>query len=313
MRQLGVTAVMLAAVCPAWLGAAEAAAPAVAEIQIRKDIVYGRAGGVDLKLDLAVPASGAGPFPAILYFHGGGWQAGNKWHGHGWIRAFAAQGYVGASVGYRFAPEFKWPAQVHDAKAAVRYLRAHARELNLDPERIGAAGDSAGAYLALMLGVTDPRDGLEGDGGNPGFSSRVQAVATYYTATDFTNLGKSKPDPKTEADTFKYYKKSIAEVMTDFLGTKDPADPILKKISALPYVDRSDAPTIIFQGDADPIVRPEHAELLDRAMTAAGVSHELVMVPGGGHGWTGKLRDATNLQTAAFFARELKTKPQSRQ
>lgn len=279
---------------------------AIAEPQIQKDIVYGHADGVALKLDLVQPLSGKGPFPAILYFHGGGWQAGNKWHGHGWIKAFAAQGYVGATVGYRFAPEFKWPTQVHDVKAAVRYLRAHARELNIDPDRIGVMGDSAGGYLALMLGVTGPADGLEGDGGNPGVSSKVQAVASYYSATDFTQLSKTKPSPETEASTFKYYKKTGAQVMIDFLGTEDPNDPILKKISVLGYVSKGDAPTIIFQGDADPIVMPEHAQKLDSAMAAAGVEHQLVIVPGGGHGWTGKLRDATNLQLAAFFEKELK-------
>jgi acetyl esterase/lipase len=108
---------------------------------------------------------------------------------HKWIRTYASLGYVGVSVAYRFAPQFKWPAQVQDVKTAVRYLRAHAGELDIDPAHIGVMGESAGGYLALMLGVTSPGDSLEGKSDYPELSSSVQAVVSYFSATDFTLPG----------------------------------------------------------------------------------------------------------------------------
>src|SRR5690606_18358086 len=121
-------------------------APApVAKPTLVENIVYGQVGGVDLKLDMTKPVPGAEPTPVMVYFHGGGWQAGSKRDGRTWCGFFANQGILGVTVGYRFVPEYPWPAQVQDAKAAVRYLRAHAKELNIDPNRIIAMGDSAGA------------------------------------------------------------------------------------------------------------------------------------------------------------------------
>ena len=172
------------------------------EVSITKDIVYGHTGGVDLKLDIGYP-KGKGPFPVILFFHGGGWQQGDKWHMHRWIQKFASSGYAGVAVGYRFAPEFKWPSQIQDAKTAVRYLRAHAKELNIDPNRIGAMGESAGGYLALMLGVTSPPDGLDGENEYAEFSSRVQAVTSFFSATDFT-LPPTQLTPEKDEEMLKY-------------------------------------------------------------------------------------------------------------
>jgi acetyl esterase/lipase len=277
------------------------------DIFIEKDIVYGHAGGVDLKFDLAKPIEGIGPFPIIVFFHGGGWQAGDKSHGHHWIQMFAKSGYVGVTVGYRFAPAFKWPSQVQDAKTAIRYLRANAEALNIDPDRIGVMGESAGGYLALMVGVTDPADDLEGDGGSPEISSGVHAVVSYFSVSDFTLPG-AKLSQEVETDVMQYYKKPLSEVLADFIGTQDPDDSILTKMSVITYIDKNDPPVQIFQGDTDPFVSVEQAQRLKRALEKANVPHELVLVKGGGHGWTGELQDKTNRQMLAFFERELKQK-----
>ena len=156
-------------------------AQSIEGISISKDIVYGRVQDVDLKLDMARPAEVKATYPALVFFHGGGWQQGDKSHMHRWLNKFASVGYVTVSVGYRFAPAFKWPSQVEDAKTAIRFLRAHAKEFNIDPNRIGVMGESAGGYLALMLGFTDPTDSLEGEGGYQSFSSSVQAVVSFYS------------------------------------------------------------------------------------------------------------------------------------
>jgi len=263
-------------------------------IIIKKNVVYGSAEGVDLKLDIGHPV-GKGPFPVILFFHGGGWQQGDKSHMHKWIQKFASSGYVGVSVGYRFAPRFKWPTQVKDAKKAIRYLRAHAGELNIDPDRIGTMGESAGAYLALMLGVTSPGDNLEDLMDFPEFSSRVQAVVSYFSATDFTLPGLQLTLAQ-EAEMQNYYKKSLKEVRTDFTRAYGSDDPILKKISLLSYVDQGDAPVLMFHGDSDPFVSIEHPRKLQAALEKANVPNQLIIVKGGGHGWTGSLQEETTRQ-----------------
>jgi acetyl esterase/lipase len=275
------------------------------EVSILRDVVYGHAGGVDLKFDVAKPVDGSGPYPAIVFFHGGGWQQGHKSHMHRWLRRFASEGYVAVTVGYRFAPEFKWPCQVQDAKAAVRFLRANAKGFSIDPDRIGAMGESAGGYLALMLGVTSLNDGLEGDGGSAEHSSRVQAVVSFFSAADFTSPRK-KLSPTVENEIQKYYGKSLPQVLADFTGASDNSDPLLKKISVFPYIDAGDPPVLLFQGDEDPFISVEQAGKLSAAFAKANVEHELVIVEGGGHGWTGALQDQTSLQMSEFFRRTLK-------
>jgi acetyl esterase/lipase len=290
--------------CTVWLQSISLHGQSTDAITIDKEIIYGHAGGVDLRLDIGKP-DGPGPFPVVLFFHGGGWQQGDKSHMHRWIRQFVAKGYAGVSVGYRFAPRFKWPSQVEDAKQAVRYLRAHADSLHIDPKRIGAMGESAGAYLALMLGVTAPKDSLEGQTDLSQYSSKVQAVVSYFSATDFTIPGLALT-PALDSAIQLYYKKSLKEVRADFTGATGPDDPILKKISVLGYVDKADAPVLIFHGDQDPYASIEHAYRLHAALDKVHVSNQLIIVKGGGHGWTGELQDKTTVQMFEFFDGRLK-------
>ncbi|MBK6479587.1 MAG: alpha/beta hydrolase [Saprospiraceae bacterium] len=236
--------------CTFWLQSISLHGQSTDKIAIDKDIIYGHAGGVDLKLDIGKP-DGPGPFPVVLFLSWWRLATGIKSHMHRWIRQFVVKGYVGVSVGYRFAPRFKWPSQVEDAKQAVRYLRT-CRFSHIDPKRISAMGESAGAYLALMLGVTAPKDSLEGQTNLPQYSSKVQAVVSYFSATDFTLRGPPLT-PALEAAIQQYYKKSLKEVRADFTGASSLDDPILKKISVLHYVDKTDdAPVLIFHGDQDP-------------------------------------------------------------
>lgn len=271
-------------------------APASPPLAIRLEagLVYSHAGGQELQLDVIRPADTT-PVrrPAVVYFHGGGWQAGKRQDAHRMLRFLAAQGFVGVTVSYRFAPAFPWPAQVHDAKTAVRYVRSHANEWGIDPARIAAAGDSAGGYLALMLGVTQPADGLEGGGEWSEVSSRVQAVVSYYSAADFTvrlapaqpaTAEETKRQAELEALFQAYYKKSGRQVLADWSGTDNPDDPVWRRLSPVTYIDAGDAPVLILHGDADVVVPVAQARLLDRALGAVGVPHELVVVPGGDHG-----------------------------
>ncbi|HEY3322749.1 MAG TPA: alpha/beta hydrolase [Planctomycetota bacterium] len=243
---------------------------------IQQDVVYGKAGGVELKLDLAVPpaTAGDGPFPLLVLIHGGGWCGGTKLSYHNAIREYAKKNYVAATVEYRFAPKFKFPAQVEDVKCAVRYLRAHAKELKIDPKKVAALGDSAGGHLSLMLGLMDSKDGLEGDGGNPEQSSKVQAVINYYGPTDFT-VGSAAWNPM------------VIGLVTNFLGTTDEKAPIVAQSSPITYINAGDPPILTFHGTADLIVPLDQAKRLHEALKKAGVTERLEIIEKGGHGFRG--------------------------
>jgi acetyl esterase/lipase len=266
---------------------------------VSHDVVYGNADGVDLKMDLAKPSKGDGPFPAVLCIHGGAWQTGSKDDFGSLIVTFAQNGYLAASAEYRMAPNYKWPAEIEDVKCAVRYLRAHAKELNIDPNNIYATGASAGGHLALMLGVTDPKDGLEGTGGNPQESSRVQAVANFYGPSDLRlwNAGLKKDIPEQKA-----MLESSKKILEDFLGTSDRSSPVMATVSPITHIDANDAPIITFHGTKDNIVSIDQAKLLHAVLEKAGVPQKLVIVEGEGHGWGGETMKDSIRQTLSFFA-----------
>ncbi len=145
-----------------------------AEVTVKENVAYGKAGDAELKLDIALP-DGEGPFPAIVFIHGGGWYQGNRQAYKAAINEAAKRGYVAATITYRLMKfdEAKketttatpiFPTQIHDAKAAIRYLRANAEKYHVDPDRIGVTGGSAGGHLSLLVGLTDQDDKLEGEG-----------------------------------------------------------------------------------------------------------------------------------------------------
>jgi acetyl esterase/lipase len=159
-------------------------AAAEPKVKAERDLVYAKVGGRELKLDLARPEEGDGPFPAVLVIHGGAWRGGDKGHMGPLLTEFARHGYVAVSPQYRFCPKEVFPAQVHDVKAAVRWLKANAKAYHVDPEQVGAIGFSAGGHLALMLGVTGPADGLEGDVSADAPDTRLKAVVNYFGPTE---------------------------------------------------------------------------------------------------------------------------------
>ena len=154
--------------------------------------------------------------------------------------SFAQQGYVAATIQYRFCPEHRFPAQIEDVKCAVRYLRAHADQYHIDPERIGAIGFSAGAHLSMMLGTMGPEDGLEGEGGWPKQSSRVQAVVSFFGPTELD--AEDIPAP------------SIPLVNALIGGSKTEFPKQFRAASPLHYVSQGDAAMLLFQGTEDPLV-----------------------------------------------------------
>jgi acetyl esterase/lipase len=244
-------------------------------------ITYGKGGDVELKLDLARPASGKGPFPALIFMPGSGWgywSVGRRQYCSALIEA-AERGYVAVAVDHRLISvkendkiKYLFPAQVYDVKCAVRWLRANAKKYKIDPNRIGAVGHSSGGHLALMLGLTDPSHGLEGECGNSKFSSRVQAVVSLAGPTGLISLYHESSEP------------NIPILLVEFLGGTPEEVPDQYKIaSPLTYVSKDDPPVLTIQGDRDLAVPPKQAELLDAKMKEAGASHMLIIKKGAGH------------------------------
>jgi acetyl esterase/lipase len=264
------------------------------DILFERDVVYGTGAGEELKLNLGRPKEQSGPTPCVVVIHGGGWAAGNK-NGHdAHVYELVKRGYVAATVGYRFAPKHIFPAQVEDVKCAVRFLRANAEKYGIDKGRIGAVGFSAGAHLSMMLGTMDKEDGLEGEGGNPGESSKVNAVVSWFGPTDLTT-----PD----------WPEVTGKILVKFLGGSKAEKPdAYKKASPLTYVNAGDAPMLLIQGTKDRLVPWTQATYMADALTKAGVYGRVDLIVGADHGWGGAEVQRTTDETWAFFEQFLKAK-----
>jgi acetyl esterase/lipase len=280
--------------CGLMMLAASGAAQQPAGVKFERDVVYGKGGEEDLKLDISRPEKTNGAAPGVVVIHGGAWRAGSKADHDSLTWDFAKRGYVSATVEYRFCPKYPFPAQVEDVKCAVRFLRAHADKYGLDPKRIGAMGFSAGAHLSMMLGVLDPADGLEGNGGWADQSSKVQAVVAYFGPTDFTSG----------------YPEASAQLVKDFLGGTLAEKPgVYKAASPVTYVNAGDAAMLLFQGTKDPLVPHAQAYRMAEALTAAGVPGRVEILIGAGHDWGGAEMARTARETDAFFDQHLGHKP----
>jgi acetyl esterase/lipase len=265
------------------------------KITATNDLVYSKVGSTELKLDIAYPVEGAGPFPAVVVLYGGAWRTGNKWGNRPTLAQFARRGYVAISPQYRHCPKNVFPAQVHDVKAAVRWLRSHAAEYRVDVDHIGAMGFSAGGHLSMMLGVTGPEDGLEGDvpPGSP--SSRVQAVVNFFGPSDLNAT--DVPD-------------IAVGLVRDFLGARASDRPDLAaKASPVTFLSKDDAAILTFHGTKDPLVPYSQSIKLGEAMTKVGLPGRVELIVGAGHGWTGPEMKRTMNDTYEFFDAHLRPRP----
>jgi len=243
-------------------------------VEVIHDVEIGMGGGRVLHAEIAYPKNPpSGPMPAVLAIHGGAWYSGS--HKANDAMFLASRGYFTASIEYRLSGEAKWPAQIEDCKLGVRWLRANAAKYNVDPERIGCWGASAGGHLVACLGVMDdPR--FEGSGGFPGVSSRVAAVVDFYGPTDMTQ-GSAGIGGAKEGEDAQY-------LLWLFGGPFKMKPDRWRDGSPIIYVKAGDPPFLIAHGDKDKIVPLEHSEKLLAALQKAGVPAELITVKGGGHG-----------------------------
>ena len=226
-------------------------------IEEKLNIEYGTGGERKLQLDLYLPKGRTEATPAIIFIHGGAWKGGKRSDMKFYCVKFAEKGYVTATVTYRLTGEAPFPAAVHDVKCAVRWLRAHAAQYQVDPKRIAVSGNSAGGHLSMMVGYSDD-PALEGNGGHDDISSRVSAVVNFYGPTDLTTDFAKKQG-----------------VVEDFMGGKsfDEAPDLYKLASPLFHLTKDDPPTLIFHGTIDSTVPITQADKLAEELKELRIDH----------------------------------------
>ncbi|MHC4511205.1 MAG: alpha/beta hydrolase fold domain-containing protein [Planctomycetota bacterium] len=237
-------------------------------VQLLKDVEFGKGGGRSLTLDLYTPVTLEQPVPGLIFIHGGAWKGGNKDMYRPYAARYAQRGYVVASISYRLSSEAPFPAAVEDAKCAVRWMRANAGKYRVDPNHICVLGGSAGGHLAMMVGYSSQQKDLEGAGGHPGVSSKVQAVVNIYGPCDLTVPGIRDVD-----------------VVRQFLADKkyDEAPELYRKASPLLHLSCDDPPTLILHGTLDSLVPISQSDELVKRLRQVGVTHTYDRLEGWPH------------------------------
>ena len=270
-----------------------------AGVVFEKNIEYSNPDDQHLQLNMARPKEGAGPFPAVICIHGGGFRAGTREGFNGLCLQLAERGYVAVTVSYRLAPKYQFPAAVYDVKAAVRWMRANAEKYQIDPDRVGTAGGSAGGHLAQFLGVTSGVKKFEGDGGNAEYSSSVKCVVNFYGPSDFTKSYDASVDAK--------------DVLPLFLGGNLEQERHRHiESSPLYWVTPEAAPTLFVHGTKDAYVAHEQAEWIVERMKAADVEATLMTIEDGDHGFrtsSPEVKEKIEKARFEFFDRHLKMAP----
>ncbi len=263
-------------------------------VKAYRDIVYQTNTGYRPQVvDIYVPAT-PGPHPLILYIHGGGWQGGHTRHSGALadfpraLAALAAEGFTVASLEYRLSSEARFPAQLQDSNAALRFLRGHAAEYRIDPERVGVWGGSAGGHLAALTAVTCRDTALDPAAASDGC---VQAAVTWYGVFDFSGMT-ATPDGNAAG--------------AKLLGCdKACPDDKVRSVSPVTYIDAKDPPFLLIHGEDDKVVPVAQSHLGEAALKKARVPVEAIYIPGVDHSFIGKTptstREATLRATNATF------------
>jgi len=273
-------------------------------VKMESDIPYVPDGDEAQKLDLYLPETPADrPLPLIVHIHGGGWRGGSKFPCP--VVGMVPQGYVVASVEYRFSQKALFPAQIQDCQAAIRWLRANSGRYGIDPGHIGVIGASAGGHLSALVGTTGGTKAFAPLGGNEEQSDKVQAVCDIYGPTDFGTVMQQAADDRNVRTIFTFNSPSDPYSLligASLEGNKDKTD----AVSPVQYVSKDSPPTLILHGTHDALVPFAQSEELAAALKEKGVAVWLQALPGSGHGGPafGKPSIIGLIQT--FFDRHLK-------
>jgi acetyl esterase/lipase len=267
------------------------------------DVKYVPDGDDAQSLDIYFPESPAEkPLPLLVWIHGGGWSGGSKSE-----QPFLSQlqrGYVAASIEYRFSQKAKFPAQIQDCQAAIRWLRANAEKYSIDPDRIGVGGASAGGHLAALVGTSGGKKEFPVVGGNEDQSDRVQAVFDIFGPTDFWTVIAQADEDKNVKNVFKW---NNGDPYSNLIGGKLGEDKDkCEAVSPVRYVSKDSPPFLILHGDRDNLVPYAQSVELTDLLTKAGVEVTLQRIPGAGHGGPAFGLPAIARLTTAFFDKHLK-------
>lgn len=270
----------------------------VPSVRVTRDAVYRTVAGHALLLDRYEPAdtvstSGeGGTHPGLLVIHGGSWRNGDKGEYTGASFYFASRGYVVYDIQYRLSAEARFPAQLEDAECALGYMRSHASEDHLDPERVVVSGRSAGAHLALLVAYRAGRDPVPGGCGQP---ARVAGVVAFYAPTDLSNDYRNPAQPDVI---------NAQQVISDFLGGSPEQVPA-QYAGATPqhWLDRPVPPTLLLQGEADQIVLSHNSTDLATPSRAAGNKVVSITFPWAGHGYDGIFRGTASQLSLYYWER----------
>ncbi|UCG16930.1 MAG: alpha/beta hydrolase [Phycisphaerales bacterium] len=319
MPQNGLLQFLNSPMKPAWILALASlcvplasAAASDAQYTRMEDVIYGRKHGMALTMDVFTPAKDANGIGVVLVISGG-WFSSHEAIKHFPVTEFVARGYTVFAVVHGSQPKFTIPEIVADMHRAVRYIRHHARDYKIDPDRIGVAGGSAGGHLSLMLGTAGQQGDPDAKDPVARVSSRVQAVACFYPPTDFLNYGKPEEyelghgvlaDYRAPFDFREFDEgQKIFQRITDEERIRE----IARQISPITHVSSDDPPTLIIHGDADKLVPIQQAETFLAKLKEAGVPAKLVVRPGAEHGWKDMRRDW--LLLVDWFDKHLKKPP----
>jgi len=291
LRRWPLLLLILAFVCGCRQQPRRIAPPPPPSAAVERDIVYGVAGGQQLLLDVyRCPSPGL--HPAVLLIHGGGWYSGDKAESTALGQRLTALGFTCFALNYRLTPAFRHPAQVQDCARAARWVRAHAAGYAVDPARLGAWGDSAGAHLALMLGVIQPDGFPDKTDPNRRLSARVQCVVDFYGPAEFRSPARWPLVALRAAHSF-------------FGGWPDGRSKLAADASPAAHVTAAASPTLLVHGERDILVPLQQSELMKAALDKAGVENRFITVPGAGHNLQGASAETIN-ETNAIAAQWLK-------
>ena len=258
------------------------------------DVTYARYGDRTLEMDIYRPQGAWGELPAVVCIHGGGWAKGSRINHAKVAQAIAARGYVTATISYRLSGEAPFPAQIHDCKAAVRFLRANAKEYGIDSENIGAIGHSAGGHLTALLATSNGATDLEGNGGNADFSSVIQAAVPMGAQTDLMS-DRTREVSKTK------------EIWQQFLsGSQEEQLATYRLASPLHHLDQQDPPCWFITGETDD--PSTHANEFRRRMQELEIESNLTVIEDAPHPFLVKQAWFDEMVNVAdeFFQRTLK-------
>lgn len=267
-------------------------------VEAHRDVEYATVGDVSLKLDLYLPKDVKSP-PLAVWIHGGGWRGGDK--GRCPLMFLLADGYAVASINYRLTNIACFPAQIHDCKGAIRWLRAHAKDYGYNADRLGIGGGSAGGHLVALLGASHDDNTLEGDiGGNADQSSAVQAVVDLYGPTNLISILRQSNNP--------IHRQKAGPLELLLGGPVDEKAEVAKVASPETYITADDPPHLILHGDKDPLVPAQQSIDYDAALRRAGVESTLIILPGAGHGGRGFFDPERQQTIRAFFDKHIRGK-----